>query len=148
MTWNYTLPTAGAWADQVSQLRFLVRDTVQRPQSLSDEEVQLLIAEWQAAHQGVDLDVYEVASQLADAMADSYSSAAAVTKKVGDTSLTRSYSGESDRYRALARRLASKAQRPRMHGIGLASQPALPGQFGIGIMDNGATGGRLSDYRG
>lgn len=142
MTWTYNPPVDGAWPDDTSHIRFLVGDRTESPQSLSDEEVAALIAEW-IADNGEPVDVYAVASLVADSMATSYEAEAdSVSKKVGNSSLTRSYTSRSARFRDLAARLAGKARTGStaiLSGMGISRdvRDAEP-VFEMRQMDNGA----------
>lgn len=141
MTWTYNAPVAGVWPDETSHVRFLVGDRVQSPQSLSDEEIAALIAE-DVADNGSPADVYAVAALVADAMATSYEAEAdSTSKKVGNSSLTRSFTSRSTRFRDLAARLAAKARKgstSTLTGMGLsdANRRAEP-VFEQRQMDNG-----------
>jgi hypothetical protein len=149
VTFTYTLPTGTplAFANPVHRLRFLLRDTTQTPQSLQDEELGLLLAEWAAANGGsTDYDFYGIAAGAAESMADSFSGAASTSKAVGDVSLSSTYSGQAERYRQLARRLGARSTTGGpgvMRGMGLAggaAAAARPSVFTLGALDNGNGG--------
>lgn len=111
MTWTYAPPVGGVWPSTIAEIRFLVGDRVQTAQSISDEEIEALIATW-VADNGSPVDVYAVASLVADSMATGFEAEAdSVSKKVGNSSLAKSWSSRSTRYRDLAARLAARATR-------------------------------------
>jgi len=110
MTWSYTVPANGTFAEQAHHVRFLMGDTAKIPQSLQDEEIEFIIAEWQAANPtATDVDMYQIASTVAYAVADRYAGLVSGGKSAGDSSLNRYYNGEMDRWRAVAARLGLKA---------------------------------------
>lgn len=142
MTWTYAPPVDGEWPSDRDRIRFLVGDRTQSPQSVSDEEVDAIIAEWVAEY-SAPVDVYAVAALIADSMATSYEAEAdTVSKKVGNSSLSKSYSSRSTRFRDLALRLAAKAKRGSsgaiLSGMGLSSEARRTGPvFELRQMDNG-----------
>lgn len=126
MTWTYTPPVAPSpgeppvFAEDVSWVRYRVGDTVESPQSLSDEEIAFEIA------QDTPTDLWLAASRVAGAMANRFLSLASGTKTVGNTSIGRYYNREAERYRDLADRLASQAtgsQARSLRGMGLVGEP-------------------------
>lgn len=102
MTFTYTPPVDGIFAEARDEVRYLARDTVETAQSASDEEIAYLLRQW-------DNDVYASAAALAMNLANSYDRLAASSgssKKVGDLNIAgRDYSLAATSYRALAEEL-------------------------------------------
>lgn len=139
MTWTYTPPASGRFPDPVSELRFLLQDTVQRRFSPSDEELQYLIQQDQNPNEP---DLYMVASWAAEGMADWFAgTGGGISKTVGNTSLNRpGYGGEGERYASMALRLRRRSPRGgTLTGMGLVGGGdgvSRPRQFWIGMFDN------------
>lgn len=142
MTWTYDQPVAGSGFVPVSQVRFLLRDTAETEHSLSDEEIDWLIGQWQAANPGVTpVDFYTVAGWAAWSVADSYSGMATGMKRVGDTQMIHTYKEEVERWLAFSRRLLARSPYFRMAGMGLIhGAAAIMPVFAMRMMDY-ATGG-------
>jgi hypothetical protein len=108
MTWTYDGPSGGEWATTRDRVRFLATDTVESPQSISDEEIEALEAELAALY-GSPVDPYTLAAEVASAMADRFDSAAMTTSKtVGNSSLARTFADRGRRFRDLADRLRQR----------------------------------------
>lgn len=103
MAWTYTAPdTSTGWANPVHEIRFLVGDTAQIPQSLEDAEIAYLLAQSDAA-------LLPAAALVAHSMADRFLSAATRSKTIGEKATSETYSGQGERFRQKARDLENKA---------------------------------------
>jgi hypothetical protein len=99
MSFSYSQPVDGVFPTAKDEIRFLVRDTVQNDQSLSDEEIGYL-------YESFDNKIYVAASQAALTLATAYSKEASIaSKSVGDLSLSLSYMDTANEYKALATHL-------------------------------------------
>lgn len=150
MAYTYTQPSGGVWAADKDRIRFLVRDTSPRPpHSLSDEEIQALIAEWQTANPATPIDHYAIAAEVAEAMGDSYAGVGeGGSKAVGNVSLSRaSHAHTARRYTAMAARLRAMSSTPSaaaFAGMGtLAAGGGPDALFSSRPMDNGTGGDPL-----
>lgn len=150
MTFTYEQPTGTPLSfgdDDVSHVRFLLRDTKQSAWSLSDEEIGMMLADWQAQNPGVEpIDLYVVGYRAAMMISESFAAAVGqmVRKKVGDTDLQRQSGGmEAKQFRALARRLLGLSPNGGLNGAGIAAgarqQPARV--FSLRELDNPGTAG-------
>lgn len=97
MAWSYSGNPAASEKDWI---RFQLGDRLETAQSLSDEEIAYLIAEY--ASQGR----YKPASKAAEAMAANYMATSVTQKKSGDLQLSYGYADTGKRYLALAVSLA------------------------------------------
>src|SRR6056297_2851356 len=99
MTFSYTLPASGSFADPKDEVRFLVRDTTETDQSITDEEIAYLIEDSEDR-------VYLAASKAAKALANNYTKAAQVASRtVGDLSISNSFKDVAQEYMKLAKDL-------------------------------------------
>jgi len=96
MTFTYTEPVNGVYANAKDEVRFLVLDTVETAFSLSDEKIAYLLKQF-------DDKVYLAAAQGALALAVAYAKEATIaSKSVGDLSLSLSYMDTSAEYKHLS----------------------------------------------
>lgn len=129
MTWSYT----GPQNSPKDEVRFLLGDTVQQDESLSDEEITYLL--------GADPDVYLAAANAAENMAAKYLKLSVTSKKVGELELQYNNSPTvADKLYKLAARLRQGRY---------ANQASLPfpswadqsdNIFSVGMNDNGSDG--------
>jgi len=104
MTFSYSGNPASSDLDAV---RFLIKDTVVNAETnLSNEEINWLLSTWQ--------NVYEAASAAAEHLAATFSSLSDTSKSVGDISISKTYSSQSQQYYELAKKLSR--QRVRLKG--------------------------------
>lgn len=122
MAWTYSGNPASSDRDWI---RFRLGDSkVETPQSLSDAELDYLLAE--------EVDKYMAASKAAEIMSAAYMATSVTQKQVGDLRLSYGYADTGKRYAALAKELAGGEAR----GIvGLLSTDDSPGYFQIGMFD-------------
>lgn len=131
MTFTYETPPA----TPRDEVRFWSTDTVERPYSVTDEEIEYLLQEY-------DGNVKLVASVVADRIADYWStekSAVGGNKKVGPFDVgQRDGTDLASAWRARAARLraGSPSGIPIFTGGDLFTGDAEP-EFGVGMMDNG-----------
>lgn len=149
MTWSYTAPVDGAYANPRDEVRFHLRDTVQHPWSLDDAELDWLIAQWReqnSAPAPEPVDTYTVASWAADSIADGFTETTGTSwsKSVDDVSLSGSTGDRVGAWRAFAARLLGRGKSGGAvyRGMGLAASgsAALRPVFALRQMDNGAGG--------
>lgn len=132
MTWSYTSPPA----NDKDRVRFYSGDTVQRPYSVSDEDINFLLTE-------LDGNVLEAAAVVCDRIADYWAvseTASGAALSVGPFSTeTRSGAELEAAWRARAARLRSGSASgvPVIgDGTGVFTGDADP-EFSLGMMDNG-----------
>ena len=94
MTFSYSGNPGSSTRDLV---RFLVQDTLAADAVFQNEEIDYLVTAW--------TDGYAAAVAAADIAAVKFSREADYSKKVGDLSLSESFSGRSADYRTMADRL-------------------------------------------
>jgi len=94
MTFSYSGNPASSTRDLV---RFLIQDTVSADAVFQNAELDYLVTTW--------TDGYAAAVAAADIAAVKFSREADYSKKVGDLSLSESFSGRSADYRTMADRL-------------------------------------------
>lgn len=90
-------------SSELDQVRFLIRDTDMNAPLFTDPEVYWLLAEWG--------DPYVAAWNAADTLTARYAQLADTSKRVGDLSLSTSYSSKADQYRSLSSALQRQAGR-------------------------------------
>jgi len=96
MAFTYTAPVAGVYANAKDEVRFLILDTVQTQFSLSDEEINYLLKQF-------DDKIYVAAAQAALTLSVAYAKEATIASKtVGDLSLSLSYMDTSAEYKHLS----------------------------------------------
>jgi hypothetical protein len=96
MTFTYTDPVNGVYANPKDEVRFLLQDTVQNDFSLDDEEIYYLLKQFGDK-------VYLAASQGALQLSVAYAKEATIaSKSVGDVSLSLSYMDTSAEYKHLS----------------------------------------------
>lgn len=129
MAYTYTEPVNGVFADPVSEVRFLLGDTVPAaPFSLSDAEIQYLLDKPNA-------NTHTAASDAAYQMGTRYIKQSATTSKtVGNLSLSVNYGELGKQYYALATSLRAGGD------TGLSAAPAYDTdycepQFRLGQFD-------------
>lgn len=99
MTFSYTEPSAGVYANAKDEVRFLMLDTVETTFSLSDEKIAYLLKQF-------DNKVYLAAAQGALSLSVAYAKEATIaSKSVGDLSLSLSYMDTSAEYKHLSEHL-------------------------------------------
>lgn len=126
MTFSYSQPNDGVFADTKDEVRFLLQDTVEDPLiSLSDEEIYFLLATY-------DDVAYLAASQGAMSLAMAHGLQASVTSRsIGDMSLSQQHHDNSMEYKALSAYL-------RKGKIGNLLRPYFverPNEFTLGQFD-------------
>lgn len=127
MTFSYTLPVAGVFANPKDEVRFLLRDIVNDPEiSISDEEIVFLLTTY-------DGEVYLAAAQGAMTLAMAHALQATVTQRsIGDMSLSLQHADSAEDYKNLSAFL-------RKGKIGNLFKPFFvdkAAQFEIGQFDN------------
>lgn len=111
----------------LAQTRFLLQDTVSTSALFTDEELTFLIAKCGSPVQA--------ARTAAETIAARYSGQVTETKKVGDLSLTKSYSDAAASYSKLAASLARMAARlSPPTPVASLTEPS----FAVGMHDNGS----------
>jgi hypothetical protein len=97
MTFSYSQPVAGVFANPKDEVRFLLRDTVNDPEiSISDEEIEFLLATY-------DGEIYLAAAQGAMTLAMAHSVQATVTQRtIGDMSLSLQHADSAEDYKMLS----------------------------------------------
>jgi hypothetical protein len=99
MTFSYTLPALGQFANLKDEVRFLLRDTVESSFSLADEEIQYLLGDSEDRP-------YLAASKGAMTIAAKYGQAATVaSRSIGDLSISTGYKDASAEYQRLSKEL-------------------------------------------
>lgn len=99
MTFSYTLPVAGVYANQKDEVRFLLRDTVETTFSLADEEILYLLEDSEDRS-------YLAASKGALTIASKYGQAATVaSRSIGDLSISSGYKDAAAEYQRLSKEL-------------------------------------------
>lgn len=99
MSFSYSQPVNGVFLTPKDEIRFLLRDTVEGPFNLSDEEIVYL-------YEAYNDKIYLAASQGALTLSVTYAKEATVSSKsVGDLSLSLSYMDTSAEYKQLAEHL-------------------------------------------
>jgi hypothetical protein len=131
MAWSYSGNPADSTLDEV---RFLLGDTVETAQSLTDEEIGYLTALNQD-------DAYRSAAEAADRMAVRFAGMSATTKRVGDLSLSTEYAQTAEHYYRLSEKLMRGRTAFAVGGPFMADDS--PGIFSIGMHDTGWTDPRL-----
>lgn len=122
MAWTYSGDPANSPRDEI---RFLVGDTKETPQSLTDDEIAYLLSKNDGA-------IRRAAADAAEAMGAGYVELSVTSKKMGDLSLSYAYETTYKRYYDLASKIRS--------GSGLSGMPIMrdwsANQFTVGLMDN------------
>lgn len=97
MTFSYSLPVAGVFANPKDEVRFLLRDTVNDPEiSISDEEIDFLLTTY-------DGEIYLAAAQGAMTLAMAHALQATVTSRsIGDMSLSLEHADSAEDYKMLS----------------------------------------------
>lgn len=136
MTFSYAPPNAqGAFPTPKDEVRFLIRDTVSGPWSVSDED----IAYYVVAAGG---NVRVAAARAARDRAGLYSATSKKQVTVGPFSTTKDYSSNAADMRALADSLedgtAFGGGSAPIVGLGDTTGDDQPPVFGIGMMDSAA----------
>lgn len=124
MTFSYTLPVQGVFANLKDEVRFLLRDTVETDFSLADEEILYLLED------SGDRP-YLAASKGATTIAAKYGQAATVaSRSIGDLSISTGYKDASAEYQRLAKelRLGKKDTKTAVYFVNTESQFTI-GQF-------------------
>lgn len=124
MTYSYTLPVQGAFANRKDEVRFLLRDTVETDFSLQDEEILYLLDDSEDR-------VYLAASKGAMTIAAKYGQAATVSSRsIGDLSISTGYKDASAEYQRLSKelRLGKKDTKTAVYYIPAETQFTI-GQF-------------------
>lgn len=99
MTFSYTLPVQGVYANAKDEVRFLLRDTVETDFSLQDEELLYLLEDSEDR-------VYLAASKGAMTIASKYGQAATVaSRSIGDLSISTGYKEAASEYQRLSKEL-------------------------------------------
>jgi hypothetical protein len=124
MTFSYTLPAQGQFANLKDEVRFLLRDTIESSFSLADEEIQYLLGDSEDR-------TYLAASKGAMTIAAKYGQAATVaSRSIGDLSISTGYKDASAEYQRLSKelRMGKKDTSTRAYFISTESQFTI-GQF-------------------
>jgi hypothetical protein len=124
MTFSYTLPVQGQFANLKDEVRFLLRDTVESSFSLADEELLYLLDDSENRP-------YLAASKGAITIAAKYGQAATVaSRSIGDLSISTGYKDASAEYQRLSKelRMGKKDTATRAYFIPAESQFTI-GQF-------------------
>lgn len=129
--WSYTGRPQDSALDEV---RFLIADTTETAQSLSDDEILYLISQ-----QLPEINNYRAASNAAIMLGDKYAALAAKMKKIGDLMLETDYSLMAGRYEKMAHRLMKGRTQYAVGAPVMADDSAAI--FAIGSMDDPNGGG-------
>lgn len=124
MTFSYTFPVQGIYANLKDEVRFLLRDTTKSDFSLADEEILYLLEDSQDRP-------YLAASKGATSIAAKYGQAATVSSRsIGDLSISTGFKDASAEYQRLAKelRLGRKNTATRAFFVDTESQFTI-GQF-------------------
>lgn len=124
MTYSYTLPVQGVFANRKDEVRFLLRDTVETDFSLQDEELLYLLDDSEDR-------VYLAASKGAMTIAAKYGQAASVSSRsIGDLSISSGFKDASAEYQRLSKelRLGKKDTKTAVYFIPAETQFTI-GQF-------------------
>lgn len=124
MTFSYTLPVQGVFANQKDEVRFLLRDTVETDFSLADEELLYLLEDSEDRS-------YLAASKGAMTIASKYAQAATVaSRSIGDLSISTGYKDAASEYQRLSKelRLGKKDTKTAVYFVEAESQFTI-GQF-------------------
>lgn len=100
MSWSYSGDPASSSKDLV---RFLLRDTIESDQLLSNEEVDFLVATW--------VSPYEAARNGALTLMARFTRQADLSRSVGDLSISESFGGRAAEYLALSETIADQRNR-------------------------------------
>lgn len=125
MNWSYSGNPANSPLDEV---RFLLGDTRQTSQSLSDDEILYLLSLQENGN------VYFAAADAALRVATHFDGLSSISKRVGDLTLETDYASTASRYRALAEQLMKGRTQFSPGSPTLAD--TTDSQFYIGIMDD------------
>ena len=133
MAYTYTEPASGVFASAVSEVRFLLGDTVPAsPFSLTDAQIEYLIAQRSDNRRAA-------AADAAFKMSNIYTSYSSTTaKSVGNLSLSKSYGDAADRYRGLSAELRRSVDLGSNNAPGLIQYDTdtVTPQFYLGQFDN------------
>lgn len=133
MGWTYTGNPQDSDRDLV---RFLIGDHTQDAQSLSDEELDYLLA---VNTDGATVNTYRAAAEAAGMLAVRYAGLATTMRHIGDLTLQVSYGEQATRFEALEAKLLKG--RTNYDVGGAVFFDTSTNVFAIGDMDNG--GGRF-----
>lgn len=125
MSFSYSLPVAGVFADPKDEIRFLINDTVATDFSLQDEEILY-------AYNFQEGSLYMAAADCCDRISTLYHRESVSSKSVGDLSLSYTFQEAGSRYAELARQLQKG---PKSLYAPVQFTPT-EGQFTIGQFDN------------
>lgn len=121
MSWTYSGNPETSTLDEV---RFLLGDTKETPQSLTDTEITYLLSQNNDVARAAAADAAEI-------MASRYAELSVTSKKVGNLSLSFSYTEVGGRYSAMAVRLRNRTS---LSGL-FASRDDRRSQFSVGMND-------------
>jgi hypothetical protein len=125
MTFSYTFPVQGFFANPKDEVRFLLRDTIESDFSLADEEILYLLEDSEDR-------AYLAASKGATSIAAKYGQAATVaSRSIGDLSISTGYKDASAEYLRLAKELRMGRKSTTTRAFMQPSQQ----QFAIGQFD-------------
>lgn len=125
MSWSYSGNPGSSPRDEV---RFLIGDSRETKQSLSDGEIDYLIEQ-------ANGNATSAAVEAALSTATRYAALSATSKKVGDLSLSSDYGATAARFEAVAARLR-KTQRSVFAPI-ISAEQEKDGYFSMGMDDYG-----------
>lgn len=140
MTWTYSGDPASSPLDEV---RFLLGDTAQTVQSLSDQEINWLLAQQDPAN------TYWAAADAAEMLSTKYVRLSGTMKKVGDLELQTDYAAQAAGYKALAQKLLRGRTEfsigapvmgdttCRQFSIGMMDDPMADGEYGLRLLGGG-----------